>query len=373
LPKSLPEYLAAPEISTGREMLLGCYRLMVHDECMAIDIPDECAGLIALQSGVIGRSQAIDRGLHPESIKTLLRTSRWQTLQRGVYATFTGPPGRAALLWSALVRAGPEAMLSHQTAAELYRLASQRDRREAFIHLTVPRDSNPTHIHGAVVHRVGRAAAWRHPHLLPPRTRIEATVLDLVDAADSVDGAFGWVCRATGKGLTNANRLHHAIGQRSTLRWRKAMLDALGDVEQGVRSNLEYRYVRGVERPHDLPRAQRQVRVMRSGRACYLDDLYGAYAVGVELDGLVAHPPGERWRDFRRDNAGAADGVITLRYGWADVTGRPCEVAGQVAAVLRRRGWAGSVRACGPSCAAASAGNAGHAGHGADAGNVANG
>jgi very-short-patch-repair endonuclease len=160
------------------------------------------------------------------------------------------------------------------------------------------------------------------------------------------------MCRAVGKRLTNAERLHDAISQRGALRWRKVMLDALEDVEEGVRSNLELRYVREVERPHGLPRAQRQVRVVRSGRVYYLDDLYTAYEVGVELDGLVAHPPGERWRDFRRDNAGAADGIITLRYGWADVTGRPCEVAAQVAAVLRRRGWAGSVGSCGPSCAA---------------------
>ncbi len=99
----------------------------------------------------------------------------------------------------------------------------------------------------------------------------------------------------------------------------------------------------------------------------------GRARLGVELDGVVAHPPGERWRDFRRDNAGVVDGIVTLRYGWADVTGRPCEVAGQVAAVLRGRGWAGSVRPCGPSCAAApglrTAGRAGTAGRGrADSG-----
>jgi hypothetical protein len=108
-----------------------------------------------------------------------------------------------------------------------------------------------------------------------------------------------------------------------------------------------------VERAHGLPRAGRQVRVVRGGRVCYLDNLYGEVQVGVELDGVVAHPPGERWRDFQRDNAGVVDGIVTLRYGWADVTGRPCEVAGQVAAVLRGRGWAGYARPCGPSCAAA--------------------
>jgi hypothetical protein len=202
-----------------------------------------------------------------------------------------------------------------------------------------------------VVHRVRRSDSIRHPYLLPPRTRVEATVLDLVEAAETMGDAFSWICRATGKGLTNADRLHGEIAQRGNLRWRAEVIDALGDVEQGVRSNLEYRYVRDVERAHRLPRAERQVRVVRGGRVCYLDNLYPECLVGVELDGLVAHPPGERWRDFRRDNAGVADGIVTLRYGWADVTGRPCEVAGQVAAVLRRRGWAGRALACGPSCA----------------------
>jgi hypothetical protein len=58
--------------------------------------------------------------------------------------------------------------------------------------------------------------------------------------------------------------------------------------------------------------------------------LYEQYAVAVELDGRAAHPGDLRWRDIRRDNAAAADGVITLRYGWLDVSQRPCLVAAQV-------------------------------------------
>lgn len=320
---------------------------------MAIDIPDRCAALISLQRGVIGRGQAIENGLHPASINTLLRTGRWQHLHRGVYAVFTGPPGEDALRWSALVRAGPHSMLSHQTAAELYGFGDRYGSRDPPLHVTVPRERNPRHIRGVVIHRVDRAGRGRHPYLLPPRTRIDATILDLVDAASSADEAFGWICRATGKGLTNPDRLRREAERYVKLRWRAAVLEALEDVGRGVRSNLEYRYVRDVERAHGLPRAGRQVRVVRGGRVCYLDNLYGEVQVGVELDGVVAHPPGERWRDFQRDNAGVVDGIVTLRYGWADVSGRPCEVAGQVAAVLRGRGWAGYARPCGPSCAAA--------------------
>ena len=313
---------------------------------MAIDIPYECSAITMVQRGVIGRDQAIGAGLSGVSITTLLRTNRWQRIHRGVYATFTGAPHYEALLWAALIRAGPGSMLSHSTAASLFGFAEQK----SSIHVTVPWDKHPIRISGVAIHRARNAQNRRQPYMLPPRTRIESTVLDLVECAARAEDGFGWICRAIGQRLTNAARLRAEIEQRGNLRWRAAIVDALTDAEQGVQSNLEFRYVREVERPHGLPRAQRQVRVVRSGRTCYLDNLYAAYAVGVELDGLVAHPPGERWRDFRRDNAGVADGITTLRYGWADVTGRPCEVASQVAAVLRQRGWAGAARVCGSTC-----------------------
>lgn len=65
----------------------------------------------------------------------------------------------------------------------------------------------------------------------------------------------------------------------------------------------------------------------------------------------AAHPAESRWRDMRRDNAGLAEGVVTLRYGYADVTERPCQVAAEVSQVLRSRGWAADPRRCGPGCA----------------------
>ena len=175
-------------------------------------------------------------------------------------------------------------------------------------------------------------------------------MLDLAGSSRTADEAYSWVYRAAGKWLVTAAQLREALGPRSKMRWRAELLSALEAVDDGVRSNLEHRYVHDVERTHRLPKAARQARVIRYGKPCYLDNLYEDYLVCVELDGLEAHPRGERWRDFRRDNAGAADGIVTLRYGWSDVTQFPCGVAGQVAAVLRRRGWDGPVRGCGPAC-----------------------
>ncbi|HEX9030330.1 MAG TPA: hypothetical protein VF834_00710, partial [Streptosporangiaceae bacterium] len=81
--------------------------------------------------------------------------------------------------------------------------------------------------------------------------------------------------------------------------------------------------------------------------------LYGDFGLDVELDGAAWHPAESRWQDIRRDNALAGSGIITLRYSWVDVTTRPCLVAAEIGQVLRQRGWSGTLRACGASCAVA--------------------
>jgi len=73
----------------------------------------------------------------------------------------------------------------------------------------------------------------------------------------------------------------------------------------------------------------------------------------VELDGLAYHLIEDRWYDIHRDNYLARSDIIVLRYSWADITTRPCQVAMEIAAVLRQRGWTGTIRSCGPACLAA--------------------
>jgi hypothetical protein len=124
----------------------------------------------------------------------------------------------------------------------------------------------------------------------------------------------------------------------------------LDDIREGAHSLLELRCVSQVERPHGLPRAQRQVRIVRGERTEYKDALYAEFGVGVETDGIVAHPLEARWRDRHRDNASLVEGIITLRYSWADVTQRPCQTAAEVASLLQQRGWRGTPRPCSPSC-----------------------
>ena len=90
-----------------------------HAQAMTLEIPADCRGLIASQGGVISRSQGAEFGLAGEEMRNRVRFADWQRVQRGVYATFSGDLGRETQLWAVLLRAGADAVLSHQTAAEL--------------------------------------------------------------------------------------------------------------------------------------------------------------------------------------------------------------------------------------------------------------
>jgi hypothetical protein len=313
---------------------------------MTLLIPTDCLKLIADQSGVISRAQGAEFGLEGEEIRNRVRFADWQRVQRGVYATFSGEVAREAQLWAALLRAGPEAVLSHQTAAELYGLLK---RPSPMIQLTVPVTNNPVkhgRIPGVVVHRSRILEVTRHPALLPPRTRVEHTVLDLIEDMDEPADRYDLICRAIGNRLTTAARMREALDKRSRFRDRREAESALGDAGEGALSNLERWYLRGVERRHKLPVAARQARIRIGGKSSYLDNLYEEYLVCVELDGSAAHPAGEQWRDKRRDRRNLAlEKLVTMRFGYLDLHTEQarCATAGEVAGVLRARGpWVGA-------------------------------
>ena len=313
---------------------------------MVAELPPAITELAGFQEGVVTRAQATGLGLTDGALRARVQAGSWLPLGRGVYRTFTGEPPRRSVLWAAVLQAGRGAVLSHQSAAEIDRLASAPGLP---VHVSVPLRRRVDHIPGVVLHYSKRVGEARHPCLQPPRTRIEETVLDLAHSAATFDEAAGWLCRAVGGRFTTVERLGAAVAARRRLRHRAGLLAALAEVGDGAHSVLELRYAT-IERAHGLPRARRQARVSRAGRTIYRDNLYQEYALAVELDGQVAHPAETRWRDVRRDNAGLAEGVVTLRYGYADVCERACQVAAEVSQVLQVRGWPGQPRRCGPGC-----------------------
>ena len=179
---------------------------------------------------------------------------------------------------------------------------------------------------------------------------MERTVLDLIDLAPTLDEAFGWLASGCQRRRTTPDRLLAAMRSRPGLRWGRELVAALQDIATGSSTVLEWHYLR-LSRRHGLPVPDRQVRQLHGQATRWLDCTYDPLPVRAELDGRLGHDQLlERWRDMRRDNAATVLGISVLRYGWADTVGRPCDVAAQTAAMLRRRGWTKTPRACGLRC-----------------------
>jgi hypothetical protein len=255
------------------------------------DLPPSLFETAKSQGGMLSCAQIQADGLTRAILISRLRRGSWQRIYPGVYAAFSGALNREARLWAAVLYSGPGAMLSHQTAAELWKLT---DEPSSLIHVTIPGNRRVRKQPGMVLHLSGRASHALHPSGLPPRTKLEETVLDLWAASRDLDAAVGWVTRALGRRLTNQARLREALQARSRLRWRAQLTELLNPDSAGIHSLLEYRYVRDVERPHPFPTATRQAQARRNGRNLYRDTLYEAYKTAVELDGRVAHPDDSR-------------------------------------------------------------------------------
>jgi hypothetical protein len=153
------------------------------------------------------------------------------------------------------------------------------------------------------------------------------------------------VTRAVGSRLTTTARLQRHLDQRARHHHRGLLRSLLADAAEGAESPLEVNFLRDVERPHGLPRGDRQS--SRTGLPYLSDVRYRRFALLVELDGKLGHEGEGRFRDMRRDNLHALGDELTLRFGWYDVTTSPCSVAYQIFLVLSRRGYDLPFRRCG--------------------------
>ena len=178
----------------------------------------------------------------------------------------------------------------------------------------------------------------------PPRSAPAHAVLDMVEAADSLDDAAALVAEACQSGRVVVGQILEALRTRRLRRYRRELVPILEAVAAGSHSLLEIRYLRDVERQHNLSPGTRQ----RAVDGEFTDVAYEGLV--VELDGRFHLDPVRRRRDMDRDNRATLRAEATLRYGWIDVTSRPCDVAAQVLAVQRRAGRPDGAAPCGPDC-----------------------
>jgi len=280
-------------------------------------------------------------GITDDKLQWLVISGRWQYLYPRTLATFSGPVPYDLRLRAALLYGGAGAALSHWTAAAHHGMC----RRPESIHVLVRYERDADDQPGLIVHR-SRTFVEADVKASPvAHTTVERTVLDLLPFQLSATAALGLVGDAIRTRRTSAPRIRAALVAAPCTKWRRVLLEALPDIAAGAQSPLELREAQ-LRRRHGLPPGQRQVRRAGAGVE-YLDVLIEPYGVHIELDGRLGHDRAiEQWRDMRRDNRSEVAGLRHLRYGWADVADRPCEVAIEQAWVLRQQGWVGIFKRC---------------------------
>ncbi|HEU5141833.1 MAG TPA: DUF559 domain-containing protein [Solirubrobacterales bacterium] len=280
------------------------------------------------QHGVVTRTQLLGIGMSRNAIEHRIASGRLHKLWRGVYAV-----GRAKLdqrgEWiAAVLSCGPDALLSHRSAAGLWGVL----RPFQHLEVVVPRGKRrgPP---GITVHqRNGLSLAHRKVVDGIPVTDIVTT---LVDLATCVSDAL--LLRALNQAdrleLIDASALRTALEQgpsRPGFGRLKSLLDRQGSTL--VDTLLELRFLE-IARAAGLPQPETQIRV----NGYRVDFYWPALRLVVETDGGLDHrTPSQQTKDRRRDQKHAAAGMTPLRFTEAQVRHEPERVRETLEAVAER-------------------------------------
>ena len=296
-------------------------------ELAAGGLEAEIAAVAASQHGVIALRQLVEIGLTPRAAQARAACGRWRRLHRGVYA-FGHAELRPEGHWMAAVLAcGPQALLSHRTAAALLELVTRARGRP---HVTTP-GRGPGRRAGIATHGSSTLAAADATAVAGiPCTAVARTLLDIAETEGLVvvERAFE---RAQIRGLLDLRALDDLIARnpgRRGLRHLCALRSVIADQPPLVRSEMERRFL-ALCRAHRLPPPG--VNAVIGGLE--VDFSWTTHRLAVEVDGYRHHGGRVAFeRDRERDAALTLAGWRVLRFTWRRLAERPADVA----AMLRR-------------------------------------
>ncbi len=298
----------------------------------------------AATSGAASLNDCREAGLSDRRLCDLVATGRWQSPYPRAFVTFSGPIPRATLLWAAIMYAGTDATLSDVTAGQLWRLTPE----SPVIHVTVPYARDADDQPGCACIVPARCGA---------RTRIQSSRRDGRPWNERSSTCWPASPRRPRRSLWSPARCV-PLGRQPTgcgCRWPSVL------APDGGRSSLRRFLICTLGRSRCWSCATRScvagmacrlavVSSNASGKERSTSVLIDEFRLHVENDGRLGHDRAQEiWRDMRRDNRSELLGYRHLRYGWADLVDRGCQVALEQAEVLRQQGWRGRFRRC-PHC-----------------------
>ncbi len=302
--------------------------------------------LLSKQDGTISRRQADELGITPVDLRRMVRRRQLARVHPGVYVNHTGELTWQQRAWAAVLFAAPAALCAESALRAENGPGHRAHHDDGTIHVAVDRSRTVVAPVGVRAHRLVALESRTQWNRSPPRLRIEEAVIDVAATARDDFSAIAVVTDAVQSRRTTPERLVATLAARSRIARRDFLTGVLDDVASGACSALEHAYLSRVERPHGLPWARRQARSSTRGPV-YRDVLYEGLDLVVELDGRLDHTRvRDRDRDLDRDLDAALDGHLTVRLGWGQAVGRPCDTAAKVGDLLHRCGWIGRPHPC---------------------------
>ncbi len=293
------------------------------------EAPDSLiAQLAARQHRVVSRKQLLRAGVGAEAIRHRVASKRLFAVHRGVYSVGTADPGPLGRFLAAVLACGEGAVLSHRSAAVLWRLL---DDRPGPIEVTLPGKKTAAR-RGIRVHSTRSLPSDdTTSRLRIPCTSVERTLVDL--AASRPDELERAVEQAFVLKLIGRTRMADVLGRsrgRTGTRTLRRLLAGLLPQLPATRSELERRFLKLV-RAWGLPEPV----VNRRRETHRVDFVWEKPRLVVETDGRGSHDnPFAYERDRERDLDLELAGWRVLRFSWRQVIERPEQVAEVIAARL---------------------------------------
>jgi hypothetical protein len=236
---------------------------------------------------VLSRQQAFARGHTPAQVRHLLARGTWQRLLPGVYLTHTGRPAWRDRLQAAVLRRGEGAVVTLECALRLWGLT---DREPGVLTLGEPAQTHRRRtVPGVRVRR--RRRLTRATRYGIPVTGAAQTVIDVLGMPGRTpEDDIALITRAVGRRAVTVAELRAELAHHPRHPRRLGLAEVLEAAAEGLGSAAEVRYVERVERPHGLPRMERQVPLdglvaVGDGRSRVLDLKDRKRGVGLEIDG----------------------------------------------------------------------------------------
>jgi very-short-patch-repair endonuclease len=287
----------------------------------------DLAAVAAVQRGLVTREQMVAVGFSPKAIEHRVRTGWLHRVHRGVFAVGSPLLHLMGAETAALLYAGDEAVVSHESAAAVWGLAPE----PSFVALTLI----GRHVRTQAELRLHRVTSLDlrdvtiHQGL--PVTSPARTVIDCA-ARQGIDDLLN---EARVQKLVTNDALHAAMG-RSPRRHGTARVRARLAAEQGPafdRSRAE-RILRCIIEEGGLPWPQFNTYVLGFEADAYWPD----HGVVVEVDGYDSHGHRAAFeRDRLRDQTLTAAGYVVIRVTWHQLLGQTLGVAVRLATTLTRR------------------------------------